>query len=324
MDLEPTDDQLALADGLARLCADRVTPEARRAAMALPGAVDRDLWRALGDIGAFALMVPADRDGLGLGLAEATLVFEELGRAAVPGPVVGTFLAAGLPLGAVAGAAMAGEAVVGLIPEGRPALVEHRAALDALLVVGPSGVVLTPRPEGGDGPVDRPLDPLTPVDVVPDLPGGEQVGGPEVAARLRRDAGLLSAALQVGLAGVAVAMATEHAGSREQFGRAIGSFQALKHLLADAQVAVEVARSAVQAAAVAVDEGGDDADRAAHAARIVSSGAADRATRTCIQVHGGMGFTWDLDAHLLLKRTLVLDAGIATPDEAIDALSALL
>ena len=141
--------------------------------------------------------------------------------------------------------------------------------------------------------------------------------------RLRRDAGLLSAALQVGLAAAAVAMATETT-SREQFGRAIGSFQALKHLLADAQVAVEVARSAVQAAAVAVDEGGEDADRAAHAARIVASGAADRATRTDIQVHGGMGFTWDLDAHLFLKRTLVLDAGIATPDDAIDALSALL
>ena len=134
MDLEPTDDQLALAAGLARLCVDRVTPEARRAAMARPGAVDRDLWRALGDIGAFALAVPADRDGLGLGLAEATLVFEELGRAAVPGPVVGTFLAAGLPLGAAA-AAMAGEAVVGH-PEGRPD-VEHSAALDALLVPGP-------------------------------------------------------------------------------------------------------------------------------------------------------------------------------------------
>jgi alkylation response protein AidB-like acyl-CoA dehydrogenase len=323
MDLEPTDDQLALVAGLARLCADRVTPEARRATIARPGAVDRELWRALGDIGAFALAVPADRSGLGLGLAEASLVFEELGRVAVPGPVVGTFLAAGLPLGSVAGAAMAGEAVVGLIPEGRPALVEHRAALDALLVVGPSGVVLTPRPEG-DGPVERPLDPLTPVDVVPDLPPGEQVGGPDLADRLRRDAGLLSAALQVGLAGAAVAMATEHAGSRTQFGRPIGSFQALKHLLADAQVGVEVARSAVQAAAVAVDEGGEDADRAAHAARIVASGAADRATRACIQVHGGMGFTWDLDAHLFLKRTLVLDVGIATPDGAIDALAALL
>jgi alkylation response protein AidB-like acyl-CoA dehydrogenase len=109
-----------------------------------------------------------------------------------------------------------------------------------------------------------------------------------------------------------------------QFGRVIGSFQALKHLLADAQVGVEVARAAVNAAGVAADEGGEDAGRAADAARIVASRAADRATRTCLQVHGGMGFTWDLDAHLLLKRAMVLDAAVGGPDEAIDSLAAAL
>jgi alkylation response protein AidB-like acyl-CoA dehydrogenase len=325
MDLEPTDDQLALAAGLARMCADLVTPEARRAAAALPGAVDRDLWRALGDLGTFALTVPGDRGGLGLGLAEATLVFEELGKAAVPGPLVGTFLAAGLPPGAggVAERAMAGEALVGLVPEGRPYLVEHRAALDALLVVGPASISLVGNP-GPGRPVDRPLDPLTPVEVVADLPAGDPAGDPGDAARLRRVAGLLAAALQVGLAGAALAMATDHATSRTQFGQVIGSFQALKHLLADATVAVEVARAAVRAAGVAIDEGGEGAARAAAAARIVASRAADRATRACIQVHGGMGFTWDLDAHLYLKRAMVLDAGVGDPDGAIDALAALL
>jgi alkylation response protein AidB-like acyl-CoA dehydrogenase len=323
MDLEPTDDQVALAAGVARLCADRVTPEARRAAAERPGAVDRDLWRALGDMGVFALAVPEDRGGLGLGMAEATLVFEELGRAAVPGPLVGTFLAAGLPV-EIAPAALAGEAVVGLQPAGAPLFVEHHDALDALLVVGPGGVTVTGRPDAGEGPLDRPLDPLTPVEVVAALPPGEPVGDPALAARVRRDAGLLAAALQVGLAGAAVAMATGHATSRVQFGRVIGSFQALKHLLADAQVGVEVARAAVNAAGVAADEGGEDAGRAADAARIVASRAADRATRTCIQVHGGMGFTWDLDAHLLLKRAMVLDATVGGPDEAVDSLAAAL
>ena len=120
-------------------------------------------------------------------------------------------------------------------------------------------------------------------------------------------------------------MATGHAGSREQFGRAIGSFQALKHLLADAQVAVEVARAAVHAAGVAVDEGGEDAGPRpptppASSPPAPPTGPPAPASRST----AGMGFTWDLDAHLFLKRALVLDAAIGTPDDAIDALSALL
>jgi alkylation response protein AidB-like acyl-CoA dehydrogenase len=128
----------------------------------------------------------------------------------------------------------------------------------------------------------------------------------------------------VGLAGGALAMATDYAQGRVQFGRPIGSFQALKHLLADACVAVEVARAAVAAAGVAIDEDGGDADRAVAAARIVASRAADRATRACIQVHGGIGFTWELDAHLFLKRALVLDVGVGSSDAAVESLAATL
>ena len=323
MDLETTDDQAALAAELARFLADRVTPEARRAAAEQPGGVDRELWRALGGLGTFTLAVPEARGGVGLGMAEATLVFEELGRAVAPGPLIGSFLAAGLDL-PVAAAAGAGEAVVGLVPAGRPAFVEHRAGLDALLVVAPDGVRLTDPPDAAAcRPVARPLDPLTPVDVVDALPDGEPVGGPDLADRLRRDASLLAAALQVGLAAGALAMATEYAQGRVQFGRPIGSFQALKHLLADACVAVEVARAAVAVAGVEIDEAGD-AGRAVDAARIVASRAADRATRTCIQVHGGIGFTWELDAHLFLKRALVLDVGVGSAEEAVESFAASL
>jgi alkylation response protein AidB-like acyl-CoA dehydrogenase len=184
------------------------------------------------------------------------------------------------------------------------------------------------------------------------LPVGRAIGGPPAAARLRTVAGLLAAALQVGLADAAVAMATAYATQRSQFGRVIGSFQAVKHLLADAQVQVEVARAAVQAAGVELDDaadvatgasgarddtddsgspGGDvdaagsaQARRAVDAARIVASRAADRATRACVQVHGGMGFTWELDAHLFLKRALVLDVGVGGPEAAVESLAARL
>jgi alkylation response protein AidB-like acyl-CoA dehydrogenase len=328
MDFEPTDDQLALQGELRRFLADRVTPEARRAIGDLPGAVDRDLWRHLGGLGTFALTLPQASGGVGLGLADATLVFEELGRAAVPGPLVGTFLAAGLGVD-LSGSAAAGDAVVGLTPAGDPALVEHLAGLDALIVVGADGVTLA-DPPAAFRPVERPLDPLTPVDVVDALPAGPRVGGADVAARVRTAGGLLSGALQVGLADAAVTLATGYAKERTQFGRVIGSFQALKHLLADAQVAVEVARAAVQAAGVEIDDasagGGEPAraHRAADVARIVASRAADRATRTCVQVHGGMGFTWELDAHLLLKRALVLDVGVGSTDTAVESLATAL
>ncbi len=328
MDFEPTDDQLALQAELRRFLAERVTHEARRAICELPGAVDRELWRDLGGMGTFALTLPEADGGVGLGLADATIVFEELGRAAVPGPVIGTFLAAGLGAD-ISAAAGRGEAVVGMIPAGDPAFVEHLAALDALVIVGDGGVAVTDRPPASR-PVDRPLDPLTPVDVVDALPVGREVGGPDVAARVRTAGGLLAAAVQVGLADAALTLATVYAKERTQFGRVIGSFQALKHLLADAAVAVEVARAAVQAAGVEIDDAtaGDGDPAAAHrsvdGARIVASRAADRATRACVQVHGGMGFTWELDAHLFLKRALVLDVGVGSPDAAVESLAAVL
>jgi alkylation response protein AidB-like acyl-CoA dehydrogenase len=336
VDFELTDEQVALQGELRRFLADRVTSEARRAVIEMPGAVDRDLWRALGGMGVFALTLPEADGGVGLGLADATIVAEELGRACVPGPLLGTFFAAGLggdgadpAVADLAARAAAGEAVVGLVPAGAPAFVEHLDGLDALLVVADDGVTLVDPPIGGRA-VDRPLDPLTPVHVVDALPAGRPVGGPDVAALFRNASTLISAALQVGLSEAAVALGTAYAKERTQFGKVIGSFQAVKHLLADAQVQVEVARAAVHAAGVEIDDevaGEGDAarvHRALDGARIVASRAADRATRACVQVHGGMGFTWELDAHLFLKRALVLDVGLVTPAAASEALAATL
>src|SRR5690606_8549102 len=286
MDLEPSDDQLALQTELRRFLAERVDSEARRAIGRQPGAVDRELWRDLARMGVFALVVPEAAGGAGLGRADAALVFEELGRAAVPGPLVGTFVAATLGHD-IATAAAAGDAVVGLQPGGAaapaPTVVEHLAARDALLVVDPAAVRLVDVPPGGR-PVERPLDPLTPVHLLDGpaeevLAGGHAVGSDEVADRVRRDAALLAAAFQVGLGAAAVDLAAAHAREREQFGRVIGSFQAVKHLLADAYVSLEVARSAVLAAGVAIDEA-DQAGRAPHGDDAGGFGAGDGAAVT--------------------------------------------
>jgi len=323
VDLELSDDQVVLRDEFRRFLADRCTAEVRRAAAVLPGAVDRPLFAALAGMGTFVLTRSEQDGGVGLGMAEAVVAFEELGRAAVPGPLIATFLAAGLD--GVDG--VDGE-VVGLAARVEPSLVEHLDGIDALLVVDAGGVAVAPAAlVSGGRPVERPLDPLTPVSIVASLPAGLSVGGADTADRLRRDGALLAAAMQVGLGQAAVDLAVEYAKSRTQFGRAIGSFQALKHLLADAAVGVEVARAAVHAGAVAVDEsgdagGGDGGAAGVHAARVVASSAARRATASCIQVHGGMGYTWELDAHLYLKRVLVLDQHPATPDDALEAIAA--
>ena len=313
MDFELSDDQVALQSELRRFLTDRVDADARRAIAALPGAVDRELWRALGELGVFGLTTAEADGGVGLGHAESAIVFEELGRALVPGPVVATALAAGLVDGAVTG-----DVVVGMVADATPAptIVEHLDALDVLLVVGTDAVTAVDPPRGR-APVERPLDPLTPVTVVTSIPDGPSVAP---AGAFRRDGALLAAAMQVGIGAAAVDLATAYAKERQQFGRKIGGFQAVKHLLADAFVAVEIARAAVHAAAVGIDEGWEG--RAVASARVVASRAARLATATCVQVHGGMGYTWELDAHLLLKRALVLDLSPGTVDEAIDAIAA--
>jgi alkylation response protein AidB-like acyl-CoA dehydrogenase len=319
MDFDLSEEQRQLQDELRRMLAARCTTATRRAAQDLPGAVDRDLWRHLADTGVFALRLPEADGGIGLGLADASVVFEELGRAAVPGPVVWTSLAAGLVDGAATG-----EVVVGGLVGGGP-IVEHLDGLDVLLVLDASGVRRVDPRLVDATPVERPLDPLTPVHVA-ELPDGDQIAGADVAATWHRDAAVLVGSLQVGLGAAAVDLATAYAMERHQFGRPIGSFQALKHLLADAVTQVEVARTAVQSAAVISDEGAsdDDARRAAHSARVVASRAADRAGRACIQVHGGMGYTWEVEAHLLLKRAMVLDTSLGSVDDAIEAVAAMI
>ncbi len=320
MDFELSDDQVALQSELRRFLTDRVDHDGRRAAGELPGAVDRELWQALAAMGVFGISVPEADGGVGLGLAEATIVFEELGRAAVPGPTVASFLAATLGVtGAVDGTRVVGmvDAVSG------PAIVEHLGGLDILLVHHGARVEAVTPPAGT--PIPRPLDPLTPVWSVDDLPPGEVVGDRHAAERTARDGRLLVAAFQVGLGQAAVDLGTAYAGQRQQFGKIIGSFQAVKHLLADAVVAVDIARAGVHAAAVALDEG-EAAGRAmsVDAARVVASHAAQRATETCIQVHGGIGFTWELDAHRYLKRSLALDTTFGGLERSSVAVAATL
>ncbi|HEY8979739.1 MAG TPA: acyl-CoA dehydrogenase family protein [Streptomyces sp.] len=271
MRFQLTEDQRALRAGAREVLERHFGPEALRDAVARPG-LDRGLWRALGKAGFFALRLPEAEGGVGLGLPEAVLVFEEAGRVLLPGPLVGTHLAAGTVPGAAEG-----ESVVAVVDGG---LVEWWDEAD--VVIG----------EGGSGAVPmRSVDPLTPLHRVPDA--DVRRAGPDPVAVL------LTAAEQLGTATRACELAVEHARVREQFGRPIGAFQAVQHLCADMLVRVEVARAAVYAASVTADA----ADIAC--ARVLADEAAVQGARDCLQVLGGMGFTWEADVHLLLKRAWV-------------------
>jgi alkylation response protein AidB-like acyl-CoA dehydrogenase len=306
----PTTEQVELQAGVRDLLADRF-PLDRLSAVAAAepghGRFDERTWAALAETGIFAL-----RTELGLGLAEAVLVFEELGRAAVPGPFVATFLAAGHADGPVA-----------LLETGAdPLLVAHLDVARAVLVLGDE-VRLA---EGVTGSaVAESVDPLSPLHELTSVPGGTVLGDARDAERMRWEGAVLTAALQVGLAARLTEMAVDYAKTREQFGRVIGSFQAVKHLCADMFVRTELARVAVHAAAVTLDdEEATDAGRAAAGAKLLADEAAVTNGRSSVQVHGGMGFTWEVPVHFFLKRAWLHATEFGTAEDHAEDLAALL
>ncbi|MBO8192940.1 acyl-CoA dehydrogenase family protein, partial [Streptomyces oryzae] len=283
----------------------------------------------LGEIGLFALRAPESAGGVGLGLPEAVLVFEEAGRALLPGPLVAGHLAgsAGLVAGAADGSVVV-TALEGAWTGGGAPLVEHLRAADAVLVLDEGGEARVLSP--GELPAEpiRSVDPLTPLHRVQHRVHGRNAGGADGAfaeggagdaggavgeggaggavgtsagggtdaAALRRDAALLTAAQQLGSACRTLELAVGYAREREQFGRPIGAFQAVQQLCAGMLVRSETARSVVYAAAVTADEG------EVCAAKLLADTAAVHNARDCLQVHGGMGFTWEAEVHLHLKR----------------------
>ncbi|MFJ9587337.1 acyl-CoA dehydrogenase family protein [Streptomyces acidicola] len=275
MHFQLTDDQRALRDGVRELLEGRFGRQALRAALDAPG-LDRSLWRELGEAGFFALRLPEAEGGVGVGLPEAVLAFEQAGRVLLPGPLVATHLAADAR---VPGAAT-GEAVVTAVQGG---LVEWLDEADVVRGDASGAVPL------------RSVDPLTPLHRVPDGGGAASLDVP-LAVPL---AVLLTAAEQLGSASRTCELAVQHARTREQFGRPVGAFQAVKHLCAGMLERVGTARAAVYAAAVTADP----LDIAV--ARLLADEAALHGARDCLQVHGGMGFTWESDVHLHLKRAWV-------------------
>jgi len=313
VNFEPDADEVALQQGIRDLCRGRAGLERLRRAEG--GGLDRGLWSDLAGAGVFAVRAPEESGGAGLGMAAAALVLEELGRALVPGPVVATTLA-----GTRGGAD--GSRVVGLVERAEPAAVEYLADLDELVVVDADGLWRV-EPASLDGrPLEPRLDPLTPVHRVDRLRQGDPIGGADDAARWRLEGAALASAQLVGLAAGATEHAVAYAKDRRQFDRVIGSFQSVKHLLADMLVRTELARSAAYAAAAMIDDPDTgDAPTAVAAAKLLAGEAAFANGKACVQVMGGMGFTWDMPAHLFLKRAVVLGASFGPADDQAERLA---
>ncbi|WP_432842536.1 acyl-CoA dehydrogenase family protein [Dactylosporangium sp. CA-092794] len=302
MHLLPTEDQRALREAVRDLCAG--IDLAREDHL-----VDPALWGRLAEMGVFTLRVPEADGGVGLGLTDAVLVFEELGRSAVPGPLVATHLA---------GSATRRVGLVERPAEPGPLLVEHLADLDDLWVLDGDRLSRVDPGALDATPTARPLDPWTPVHRVAALPPGEPVGAD--VRRLRLEGALLTAALQAGIAAAALSRSVRYVSEREQFGRPVGSFQAVKHAAADMLVRLELARAAVHAAAATPGL----PPRAVSAAKLLADEAATRNCLAAVQLHGGMGFAWEVEVHYFLKRAWVHDVSWGDADAHAEQIAAAL
>ena len=313
MDFDLSADQVALRDAAAALLDDRCDMAAVRRACD-GGGFDADLWAAMVEQGWTGIAVPEALGGVGLGTVEAAVLLEQTGAHLAPVPLLQQLAAlAALADGPWGERLLSGEAVacVARTPleragdgsvSGRPEPVIYGARADVLLApasdelvaVDLAGVARSPEPA-----MDQTRE-LAWIDL--DGAPAETVGGAEEAvAHLDRGAVFHSAEM-LGGAETVMNLAVEYAKVREQFGRPIGSFQAVKHRCADMLVDVEGMRSAVYHAAWALGAGGPDAPAAAATAKIWCSDAAVRVAESALQVHGGIGFTWEADVHLYLKR----------------------
>jgi alkylation response protein AidB-like acyl-CoA dehydrogenase len=297
MDLLPTPEQEEIVATVRQVLDKRHT---------LGDPVDEALWGAAVEQGWFALGLPEELGGVGYGLVEEALVFEEIGRAVAPGPFLATTLAA--RVAALSGATDLATELVGGVrraalaePEGDGVRVtDHVGATIALLladrvsIVSLDGLALEPQ----DG-----LDALVPL-AVGATPTSHLATAPDPEP-LRVRATVLIAAQLAGIAAATTAQSVSYAKDREQFGQPIGGFQAVKHRCADMAVRADMASSQVHWAAIAVEAGQSDATFLAEAAAVVAIDAAMTNAAVIVQNHGGIGFTWEHSAHRYVTRARI-------------------
>jgi alkylation response protein AidB-like acyl-CoA dehydrogenase len=315
VDFDFSPEQYLLRDTVRDLLRRECAPAEVRAAWSSPTGRSAARWKALAELGVVGLTVAEEHGGAGLDEVDLVLVLEEAGRALLPEPLLET-TAVGAPLLQRAGS-----------EELRHAWLPRVAAGDATLTVGLAGspyvadatadLVLLER----DGALhavtqDRlSLTPLRSVDgarrlfaLTAELGDGTLLSTSAQDRRWAFDhAAAATAAELIGVAGALLDMTVAHVCQREQFGRRIGSFQAVQHKLAETLLLVDSARAAVHYAAWALANDAPDASIAVSVAKASATDAERRANAEALQLHGGIGFTWEHDLHLWLKRGKALE-----------------
>ncbi|MCY7364707.1 MAG: acyl-CoA/acyl-ACP dehydrogenase [Frankiaceae bacterium] len=330
------DEQRALQDAVRSYLRDRFGPDKVRALYEDPTSdgVPADLWRALGEQGWLAVLVPEEHDGIGLGLLDAAVLARAFGAGTVPGPWTSTVvlgealrlagspeqqksLLPGIAAGEVKGA-------VALLkpgsstPSGAPAqasggtlsgtlaMVEYAEVADSLLVAAQDGLYLVdPKGSGVTITAHETLDRTSRLSTVGlDGAAGDRLerSSPEVVQELLDRAAVLVANELVGLARFSLNDTVEYDKTRVQFGKPVGSFQAIKHHLADLHMMTVMAEHAGLYAAHAADVDAEDKQVAASIAKAKASDVAFEVTGAMIQYHGGIGYTWEHHAHFYFKR----------------------
>lgn len=340
-----TEEQAMIAETARGFFAEGATSERTRAAMAANG-VDRALWESFAHtMGLAGVALPAAFGGAGLGMVETAIVAEAAGATVAALP----FLASGVLAGSAVAAggsdaqrtdrlpALAnGTQIASFVELATPAdgdrlsgegLAPHGVVADVFVVAFDGGVGLVAA--GAEGVVvealatmdaTRPLARVTLAGAVV-----ERLADPAVAVATAKAHGAVAlAADSLGGAQALLDRTVAYAQTRIQFGRPIGSFQAVKHRLADMMVVIEQARSAVYWAACAIDEGSPDAALAVHSAKAFACDAYFDCAAAAIQLHGGIGFTWEHDAHLFFKRAQANRTLLGAPDSHREAVAALM
>ena len=303
MDFTFTAEQRAFQQSVRDFLAKECPPEHVRAMATDPTGRSPKLWKALASLGVVGLLVPEEHGGLGGNEVDLVLLLEEAGRAALPEPLV-EVAAVAVPMLRDAGEELAsewlpkiasGDAIV--VPGGLDgALVADAHAADLILLAKDGAL------EGFE-PARLAHAPVRSVDATRRIFSLEEAHPNEVAF----DRGALgAAAVLCGIADKVIELAAAYAKERQQFGKPIGSFQAVKHLLADALLGLEFARPVVYRAAWSMANG--DPERSIHAsmAKAYASDAVMDASRAALQVHGAIGYTHEHDLHLWLNKATAL------------------
>lgn len=303
-----TDDQMAINDAARTMLLETCNPADLRKLLDSGEARDAARWTTICEMGLLGLIAPEAMGGLGMGLTDLVGIAEAAGYVALPEPLVEL---AGVTIPLLASLddnrgwlerAIAGDFVaIGHPANSFVADADQAAALllgdgDDIHLVPPKAVKLV-RQES--------FDAFRRLFIVEWTPSAATLVGTGWGQAAERGA-LLAAAQMIGLGQRCIDLAVAYAKDRTQFGKPIGSYQAVKHLVANAQVQIEFARPVVHAAAAELPLGTlASRARGAHA-KIIAGEAADLAARTAVQVYGAMGMTWEADVHFFLKRTLGL------------------